>query len=66
MQVNTKAIVLTAIKYGDTSLIVKAFTASDGLKAYMLKGVLASRKGKLKPRLLSTIDAVRADGLSPQ
>ncbi|MGB7394400.1 MAG: DNA repair protein RecO [Pricia sp.] len=48
MQITTKAIVLTSIKYGDTSLIVKAFTASDGLKSYMLKGVLASKKGKLK------------------
>ena len=48
MQVNTKAIVLTAIKYGDTSLIVKAFTQTDGIKSYLLKGVLASKKGKLK------------------
>jgi len=48
MQVTTKAIILTSLKYGDTSLIVKAFTASDGLKSYLLKGVLASKKGKLK------------------
>ncbi len=48
MQVTTKAIVLTTLKYGDTSLIVKAFTASDGLKSYLIKGVLSSKKGKLK------------------
>lgn len=48
MQVTTKAIVLTSLKYGDTSLIAKVFTASDGLKSYLLKGVLASKKGKLK------------------
>lgn len=48
MQITTRAIVLSSLKYGDTSLIVKAFTASDGLKTYMLKGVLASRKGKVK------------------
>ena len=48
MQVTTKAIVLSSLKYGDTSLIVKAFTASDGLKSYLLKGVLTSKKGKLK------------------
>ena len=48
MQVTTKAIVLSSLKYGDTSLIVKAFTASDGLKSYLLKGVLSSKKGKLK------------------
>lgn len=49
MQVTTKAIVLSSLKYGDTSLIVKAFTASDGLKSYLLKGVMGSKKGKLKP-----------------
>ena len=48
MQITTKAIVLSSLKYGDTSLIVKAFTATDGLKAYLLKGVLSSKKGKLK------------------
>lgn len=48
MQVTTKAIVLSSLKYGDTSLIVKAFTHTDGLKSYLLKGVLASKKGKLK------------------
>ncbi|WP_350289737.1 DNA repair protein RecO [uncultured Croceitalea sp.] len=48
MQVTTKAIVLSSLKYGDTSLIVKAFTQTDGLKSYLLKGVLASKKGKLK------------------
>ena len=48
MRVTTKAIVLSSLKYGDTSLIVKAFTASDGLKTYLLKGILGSKKGKLK------------------
>ncbi|MCM4171204.1 DNA repair protein RecO [Arenibacter sp. TNZ] len=48
MQVTTKAIVLTSIKYGDTSLIVKILTLSDGIKSYLLRGVLASKKGKLK------------------
>lgn len=48
MQVTTRAIVLSSLKYGDTSLIVKAFTLSDGLKSYLLKGILASKKGKLK------------------
>lgn len=48
MQITTKAIVLSSLKYGDTSLIVKAFTESDGLKSYLLKGILTSKKGKLK------------------
>lgn len=48
MRVHTKAIVLSSIKYADSSLIVKAFTESDGLKSYILQGVLASKKGKVK------------------
>lgn len=55
MQVTTKAIVLSSLKYGDTSLIVKAFTQSDGLKSYLLKGILTSKKGKLKPGLFQPL-----------
>ena len=55
MQITTKAIVLTSLKYGDKSLIVKAFTASNGLKSYLLRGVLASKKGKLKPAYFQSL-----------
>ena len=55
MQVTTKAVVLTSIKYGDTSLIVKIFTASDGLKTYLLKGILSSKKGKLRTALFQPL-----------
>jgi len=48
MLLTTKAIVISSLKYGDTSLIVKCFTEEAGLKSYMLKGVLKSKKGKLK------------------
>ncbi|MFC2109683.1 DNA repair protein RecO [Bacteroidota bacterium] len=48
MQVTTKAIVLHSIKYGDTSLIVKCYTETYGLKTYMLRGILKSKKGKLR------------------
>lgn len=49
MQVKTKAIVLSQVKYGESSLIVRLFTESDGLKSYMLKGVRASKRGRIKP-----------------
>ncbi|MFX0556270.1 DNA repair protein RecO [Maribacter sp. CXY002] len=55
MQITTKAIILTQLKYGDTSLIVKAFTASAGVKSYLLKGVLASKKGKLRTALFQPL-----------
>ncbi len=55
MQVTTDAIVLSSLKYGDTSLIVRAYTASDGIKSYLLKGILATKKGKLKPGLFQPL-----------
>lgn len=45
----TKAIVLHSIKYGDSSLITTCYTEKCGIKSYMLKGVLKSKKGKIKP-----------------
>ncbi len=48
MQITTKGIVLSSLKYGDTSLISRIYTASDGLKSYLLKGILTAKKGKLK------------------
>ena len=47
MIVNTKAIVISSIKYGDVDLIVKCYT-EQGLKSYLLKRILKSKKGKLK------------------
>ena len=48
MIVTTKAIVLNSIKYGDNSLIVKCYTKDEGTKSYLLRGILSSKKGKLK------------------
>ncbi|MAZ26962.1 MAG: DNA repair protein RecO [Cytophagaceae bacterium] len=48
MLVKTKAIVISALKYGEADLIVKIYTESDGLKTYLLRGILKSRKGKLR------------------
>ncbi|KOY51302.1 DNA repair protein RecO [Polaribacter dokdonensis] len=42
--VTTKAIVLSALKYGDTSLIVKCYTQEEGIKTYMVRGILKPKK----------------------
>ena len=55
MLVHTKAIVISALKYGEADLIVKAYTLSDGLCTYMLKGVLKSRKGKFKASMFQSL-----------
>lgn len=46
--VATKAIVLSSLKYSDSSLIVKCYTQKEGLKAYLIRGILKSKKGGLK------------------
>ncbi len=48
MVVTTKAIVLSSLKYSEADLIVRCYTESSGLKSYLLRNVLKSRKGKLK------------------
>lgn len=48
MLITTKAIVFSALKYAEADLIVKCFTEKEGLKSYLLRGVLKSKKGKLK------------------
>lgn len=48
MQVSTQAIVLSAIKYAEADLIVTCYTKSDGIKTYHVRGVLKSKRGKLK------------------
>ena len=46
--IKTKAIVLSSLKYSDTSLIVKCFTYEDGVKSYIIKGILKAKKGGIK------------------
>ncbi len=48
MRITTKALVISKLKYAESSLIVRVFTQSDGMKSYLLRGVLGSKKGKLK------------------
>lgn len=45
----TRAIILRAVKYGETSLVVTALTEKFGLQSYMVKGVrTATKKGHSK------------------
>jgi DNA repair protein RecO (recombination protein O) len=55
MLINTKAIVFSALKYGEADLIVKCFTERNGLKTYLLRGILKSKKGKIKASLFQPL-----------
>ena len=46
--ISTKAIVLSSLKFGDTSLIVKCYTEEEGVKSYLLRGVLKPKKTGIK------------------
>lgn len=48
MLVKTKAIVFSAIKYQEKSLIVKCFTQSDGLKSYFVPSAFSGKKSNQK------------------
>lgn len=48
MQIKTQAIVLSAIKFQEKSLIVKCFTKSDGLKSYFIQSAFSSKKSSQK------------------
>ena len=63
MQVKTKAIVISSLKYQEKSLIVKCFTLSDGLKSYFVRDAFSSRKANQKiayfqPLTILEIEAV--------
>jgi len=55
MLITTKAIVFGTVKYGEADLIVSCFTEKKGLKTYLLRGVLKSKKGKLKASLFQPL-----------
>lgn len=48
MQIKTKAIVISALKYQEKSLIVKCFTQSHGLKSYFVRDAFSNRRSNQK------------------
>lgn len=63
MQVKTKAIVISTLKYQEKSLIVKCFTQSDGLKSYFVRSAFSASKTSQKiayfqPLTILEIEAV--------
>lgn len=48
MVVATKAIVFSAIKYSEADLIAVCYTEAAGIKTYLLRNILKSKKGKMR------------------
>ena len=57
MDDKTEGIVLQSVRYGDTSLIVKVFTRTQGLKSYMLKGAF-NRGSKNRAALFQNLNVI--------
>jgi len=62
MLISTEAIALSSIKYSESSLIVKCFTLSEGIKSYLIKGIRSRKKnflnlGLFQPLTILEIDA---------
>lgn len=48
MQIKTKAIVISTLKYQEKSLIVKCFTQSNGIKSYFVNNAFTGKNNKQK------------------
>lgn len=58
MDDKTEGIILQSVRYGDTSLIVKVFTRTQGLKSYMLKGAF-NRGAKNRAALFQNLNVIQ-------
>ena len=58
MLIETDAIVLNTLKYGDSSLIARCYCKELGLKSFMLKGILSSKKGPIKKSLFQPLTII--------
>lgn len=61
MNVKTRAIVLSTIKYQEKSLIVKCFTQSDGLKSYFIQSAFSSKKSQQKIAYFQPLNILEID-----
>lgn len=61
MIINSEAIVIHSLRYGEHDLIVSLFTKTSGLRSYLLKGILKSRKGKLRSSFFQPLTLLEID-----
>ena len=61
MQVSTRALVFSSVKYAEADLIVSCFTEKFGLKSYLLRGILKSKKGKLRASMFQPLSLLQME-----
>ncbi len=62
MTVTTPAVVLSGIKYGESSLIVKALTRESGLKSYWVPGVYGKSKSRIRSSFFQPLSILEING----
>ena len=61
MLISTEAIALSSIKYSESSIIIKCFTLSDGIKSYLIKGIRSQKKKSLNIGLFQPLTILEID-----
>ena len=56
--IKTPAIVIWTLKYGDSSLIANCYTKKNGLKGYILNGILKSKKKGINKALFQPFNII--------
>ncbi|MEW7289295.1 DNA repair protein RecO [Aquimarina sp. 2304DJ70-9] len=55
MIIKSPAIVIHSLRYGEADLIITLFTKTSGLRTYLQKGILKSKKGKIRSSLFQPL-----------
>ncbi len=63
MIINSPAIVIHAIRYSEADLIVTLFTKTSGLKSYLQRGVLKSKKGKIRSSFFQPLTVLEIEAV---
>lgn len=58
--IHSSLVVLGSIRYGETSLIVKAYTRELGIQSYLVRGVLKPKKSGLRSAYFQTLSCLEA------
>ena len=63
MRVDTPALVLATVRYGDSDVIVKMLTKSSGLRSYMIRGLQKSKKGAFRPAMFQPLTQLQIQAM---
>lgn len=61
MRLNTRALVLSTVRYGESDVIVKMLTESSGLRSYMIRGLQKSKRGPFRPAMFQPLTQLQIE-----